>query len=202
MQKGQFKRKTYKEVLGTPSVRAKTGSGKKKSKKLSKVSSPKKKSVSKLHKLVWEECKRIIRARYEHKCYTCGVANLSGSNLHTGHSLSKGSLSLRFKYDIRGLRPQCLTSKSNILMADGNYKNISMLVVGDEISSFREKDFTKTSGIIKNIETFLSETLYRIDLENGDYFEATGDHMIVVDGKWKRIDEMLHTASTYDILEI
>lgn len=72
----------------------------------------KKISNTKLNKQIWEQCKRIIRAKYKHDCYTCGAKNLEGSNLQTGHMIAKGSLPLKYKYDLRLLRPQCI--KCNI----------------------------------------------------------------------------------------
>ena len=75
---------------------------------MSKIKKKKVISVSKLHELVWYECKRIIRNRYDWKCYTCGVSTGSKNNTHTSHGLSKGSLSLRFKYDLRNLKICCM----------------------------------------------------------------------------------------------
>lgn len=66
-----------------------------------------KQKISLLQKKLWAECKRIIRARYPHTCYTCGALNLEGSNLHTGHMLAKASVGAILKYDLRLLRPQC-----------------------------------------------------------------------------------------------
>lgn len=65
-------------------------------------------TLKKLKKEVWDECRRIIRARYIHQCYTCGASNLEGSNLQTGHGKPEASLTLKHKYDLRNLRPQCL----------------------------------------------------------------------------------------------
>ena len=66
----------------------------------------KKLTTAKLNKLVWVECKRIIRKRYGNTCYTCGRGGLEGSNWHTGHMIAKGSLPLKYKYDLNLLRPQ------------------------------------------------------------------------------------------------
>lgn len=67
-----------------------------------------KQPISKLQKRLWELCKQIIRAKYPHKCYTCGAQNLVGSNLQTGHMIAKASLGAYLKYDLRLLRPQCM----------------------------------------------------------------------------------------------
>lgn len=62
----------------------------------------------KLEQAIWEECKRIVRCRHGNTCYTCGARNLSGVNWQTGHGKPKAALPVRFKYDIRILRPQCM----------------------------------------------------------------------------------------------
>ena len=107
--------KRNKPLRSRTGLKAKTGlrakktlkrtSGRKSPKKRSKT--PKQPSLRQLKDKVWLECKRIIRERHGPTCYTCGARNLEGSNWHTGHSKPKAALPLKFKYDIRGLRPQC-----------------------------------------------------------------------------------------------
>lgn len=67
-----------------------------------------KSEISVVQRKLWEECRRIIRARYPHVCYTCGAGGLEGVNLQTGHMWAKASLGAYLKYDLRILRPQCL----------------------------------------------------------------------------------------------
>ena len=71
-----------------------------------------KQSISLIQRKLWNECKRIIRARYPNDCYTCGAKNLQGSNCQTGHLLAKASVGAFLKYDLRLLRIQCF--KCNI----------------------------------------------------------------------------------------
>lgn len=68
-----------------------------------------KQTSKQLQTKIWQECKRIIRVRYPHDCYTCGAKNLTGSNLQTGHLIAKKYLPYQFKYDLRFLKPQCMT---------------------------------------------------------------------------------------------
>ena len=75
----------------------------------------KKKTLAKLKKYLWDNlCKPIIRKKYPNICYTCGRTGLQGSNWHTGHGKPKGALQLRFQYDLRNLRPQCLHCNKNL----------------------------------------------------------------------------------------
>jgi len=75
--------------------------------KPTKLKKQSKQPISKLQRRIWEHCKRIIRARYGNKCFTCPAQNLEGSNWHTGHLWAKASLGAFMKYDLRILRPQC-----------------------------------------------------------------------------------------------
>lgn len=65
--------------------------------------------ISRLQRKIWELCKQLTRKRYGNVCYTCGLTGLSGSNWHTGHMWAKASLGAYLKYDLRVLRPQCMT---------------------------------------------------------------------------------------------
>jgi hypothetical protein len=63
-------------------------------------------TIKSLESKVWELCKQITRLRYEHRCVSCGEY-IEGKYLHTGHYFRKKYIPLRFKYDLRILRPQC-----------------------------------------------------------------------------------------------
>lgn len=67
-----------------------------------------KQPISLIQRKLWEECKRIVRARYPKKCYTCGKRIYSKYDLHTGHGpWPKSVLGAYLKYDLRVLRIQC-----------------------------------------------------------------------------------------------
>ena len=71
----------------------------------------KKPTVTILKKKLWEECKRITRARYINKqgnwnCFTCDRLIDEPSKAHTGHFLPSGSCGAYLRYDLRNLRVQ------------------------------------------------------------------------------------------------
>lgn len=73
----------------------------------------------KLEEKLWEECKRITRKRFQNPdgswtCYTTGATLTNPRDVHTGHGKPKGALPLRFKYDIRNLRPQSYHANINL----------------------------------------------------------------------------------------
>jgi hypothetical protein len=64
-------------------------------------------SISKVQKLLWAECKRIVRTR-EKDCFTCDAKNLQGSNAQTGHFIPSSTCGAFLRYDLRNLRLQCM----------------------------------------------------------------------------------------------
>ncbi len=84
---------------------------KKKKRKVPKK--PKKISISKLQKLLWVECKRIIRKTYAPICFTCDTP-VFGSNDHTAHFIPKGACGAFLKYDLRNLRRCCYHCNVNL----------------------------------------------------------------------------------------
>lgn len=113
----------------------------------------KKDTVPKLKEKVWKECKRIIRQRYGNNCYTCPAQNLEGSNLHTGHGKPNGALSLRYKFDLRNLKPQCM--RCNCHLGGMTDIFIGKLEKEEEGLEFLKEACFKEDGIwkIKRMET-------------------------------------------------
>lgn len=70
-----------------------------------------KQSISKIQRLIWQECRRI-KDRPSVDCYTCGAKNLQGSNKQLGHLWSKATLGATMKYCLDILEWQC--SRCNI----------------------------------------------------------------------------------------
>ena len=77
------------------------------SKRLLGGNKKKRMSLSKVQKLLWMECKRIVRAR-EKNCFTCEAKNLEGVNAQTGHFIPSLTCGAFLRYDLRNLRLQCM----------------------------------------------------------------------------------------------
>ena len=101
-----FTRPTFAEALEKKKLKDKAVKKVVKKVAKKKVKKPKLLTITQLHKLIWIEVKRIIRARYESICYTSGQTGLTGANFQTGHGISRGSLPIKYKNDLRNLRPQ------------------------------------------------------------------------------------------------
>ena len=66
----------------------------------------KKNPIVKLKEEIWENCRRIIRARDGFKCFTCGAKNLKGSNRQCGHMVP-AHISKHLRYSLFNLYIQC-----------------------------------------------------------------------------------------------
>lgn len=138
--------------------------------KTKKPKKTKKISVSKLHKLVWAECRRVQLERLPHDCYTCPAKNLTGANLQLGHGQSKGSLPLEFKYDLRNLKWQCFFCNIH----GQGCQELFLARLENEVAGrefLMESSFKNEHGGWKiqkrepiNARDFLTETLARLKL--------------------------------------
>jgi len=84
----------------------------------------------------------------------------------------------------------------------GKYKSIKDIKVGDVLWGFNDKTFEREVSIVEDVNNFIPQELYEVEMENGKKFFATGDHRVVSNGKWLKTEEMLHNFSVYDIMEI
>lgn len=101
MKKTPLKRKTRLKQVSSFKPKRKIGA----KKALHKPKLPKTKT---LENKLWELCKKLTRKLYPNNCYTCPATALVGCNCQTGHGKPKGALTMKFKYDLRNLRNQCM----------------------------------------------------------------------------------------------
>lgn len=134
------------------------------------------------------------------KCYTCGHTSHYKKGMQCGHFASRRFMNTRF--DEENCRVQCLTKESSLKMENGTYKGIEKIKVGDRIEAFDEKTFKKINAVVESAKNFIPDKIYKVEMEDGSVFFATGDHKVVVNNKWARVDRLLHTCNTYDILEL
>jgi len=159
--------------------------------------------MKKAKKKAWIQFSRYIRLKYAKngfvKCYTCSTVK-HWKEMQAGHGIGGRSNAVLFNEDI--VRPQCLTKESKIRMAGGKYKSIANVKTNDGIWAFKENTFEKELAVVLATESFVPDELYKVELYDGSSFFATADHQVVSNGKWVRIDCMLHNVSEHDILQI
>ena len=133
------------------------------------------------------------------QCVTCGkVAPIK--DMHAGHFLGGRSGSILFDEEM--VFAQCLTKESNLRLFNGRYKSIKDVVIGEKLWAFDESNFELKTSVVEDVSSFIPNELYEVCLENGNKFYATGDHLVVSNGKWTRIDEMLHNVGVCNIMEL
>lgn len=111
-----------------------------------------KQSISLIQRKIWDECKRIIRARYGNTCYTCGKSGLEGSNWHTSHLLPKAALGAYLKYDLRVLRPGCYNCNINLGGNGAIYIETMRAIEGNE---YVDKILADRKITVKAIDHYL-----------------------------------------------
>lgn len=90
----------------------------------------KKLTQTKINKLLWDECKRLVRAKYQNKdgtwnCYTCNRLIDEPAKAQTGHFIPSGACGAFLRYDLRNLRIQCYFCNINCGGAGAlYYKNL------------------------------------------------------------------------------
>lgn len=90
---------------------------------------------------------------------------------------------------------QCLASNTNVLMADGSWKSIGKVEVGEEVVSFdpsRPEDVSKLQ-VTKVIARFVGPTtkkMYRLTTNCYEEIVATFDHKFMTKDGWKTVDEL------------
>ena len=174
---------------------------------------PNKPSRSKAKKDAWTAFATYIRLRDCLKttgtttscvCVTCAqrgdVAPKECKHIQAGHAVGGRGNAVLFNEEITN--GQCLTKESNIRLFNGSSKSISKLRVGDELWAFDKNTYSLEKSLVEKVNNFKPEKLYMVEMENGKIFYATDDHMLVSDGEWVSIKDILHNVSAYDILEL
>lgn len=116
-----------------------------------------KQPISKIQKVLWEHCKRIIRGLYAlpdgtWECYTCGKHITESKDAHTSHFIPKSICGAYLKYDLRNLRVTCY--RCNIwLTGNGSffYKNM----VEREGQEYVDKLFKDKQLTVKAMDRYL-----------------------------------------------
>ncbi len=133
-------------------------------------------------------------------CISCGKLDYF-KNLDAGHYIPK-TYGLSIYFEERNVHPQCLTKESTIKMFNGRHKSISRVKVGEFVWAFNQTEFSLEKAVIEKIESFMPDALYEVELEDGKKFYATEDHLVVSNGKWTSIKDMLHDVSAHNIMEL
>lgn len=125
--------KRYTPLKRTATLRKPKKLSEKVLRKVLAVKKPKKRTVSKLKKELWQLCKEITRARYGNSCYTCPKTGLIGGNWQTGHFIASSVCSTELRYDLNNLRPQCYNCNIN---KSGNWPAFERRLIAENGAAF------------------------------------------------------------------
>ena len=96
-----------------------------------------KKNITPVKNKLWNECKRIVRARYITEqgywnCYTCDRLIDEPAKAQTGHLIASSICGAYLRYDLRNLRIQCYNCNINAGGNGAEYYRRMVKEVGQE----------------------------------------------------------------------
>jgi|GEM_PF-3207522 len=122
---------------------------------------------------------------YSHsKDYEFTVTNIEGNNVFI-RMIKPFDYPLNYNLsDARLSWSTCFLAGTKVLMADGSYKNIEDITVGEQVASYSEYTNTIESGFVSNVFHHSSNEMpdHYIIINNG--LKVTPNHRFYSDGKW------------------
>lgn len=118
---------------------------------------PKKLTPRKLQDKLWDECKRIVRAKYVKpdgtwNCFTCGRLIDEPAKAQTGHFIPSGSCGAFLRYDLRNLRIQDYFCNIN---QGGNGAEYYRKLVEENGQKYVDQIFLDKQKVIKAYDHYL-----------------------------------------------
>ena len=98
------------------------------------------------------------------------------------------------KHKVIRMGRRCIAEYEEVLLADGSYKQIKDIVVGDKVFSNRSGVLAENT-VLDVIDNGYKEYIYEIKLESGRTVRVTEDHEILTDAGWKSIKTGLKEGS-------
>ena len=122
---------------------------------------------------------------YSHsKDYEFTVTNIIGNNVFI--RMIK-PFNYPFNYTLDDARlswSTCFLAGTKVLMADGSYKNIEDITVGEQVASYSEYTNTIESGFVSNVFHHSSNEMPDYYIIINDGLKVTPNHRFYSDGKW------------------
>jgi hypothetical protein len=97
---------------------------------------------------------------------------------------------------------ECLSPDSLVSMADGGYKKISDVNIGDSVLTINDitngQEKRTVEFVYKNLNK--DKQMYKIETECGKILKVTGNHKVKLkNGEWKRVDALNYYDELFDI---
>ncbi len=105
---------------------------------------------------LWEECKRIVRAKYVNSdgtwnCYTCPKRIEYPSDAHTAHFIPDAACGAFLRYDLRNLRVCCYNCNINL---GGNGSSYYKHLLEEEGQEYIDQLFRDKQRIVKAMDHY------------------------------------------------
>ena len=114
------------------------------------IKKKKKIPLKKIQRLLWDECKRLIRKTYLPNCYCC-EKSIQGNNDHCAHLIPKQNCGAYLRYDIRNLRRCCRHCNMNL---GGNGAIFYRKMLQEEGQEYVDKLFEDKNKLIESSEIY------------------------------------------------
>lgn len=116
-------------------------------------------------------------------------ANVHDPETYTERWYQSLTLSCSARNKVLRLGRRCIEENEQVLMANGSYKKIKNIKIGDFVISNRDSKVVtnKVTDVINNGK----RNLYRIKTNDGKEVTLTEDHQVLTDNGWKSIEEGL-----------
>ena len=117
-------------------------------------------------------------------------------------------VSYRFDPNEYGFESTCFLAGTKVVMADGSYKNIEDIVVGDMVKCYDQMKREVVERIVTNVFHHNPEEMEEYYLIINDQLRVTPNHLIYSDGGWieasnlKIGDNLFYPSTDYPIVSI
>ena len=122
----------------------------------------------------------------------------------------KTTINKRYSFDPNeyGLKDTCFLAGTKVVMADGSYKNIEDIVVGDMVKCYDQTNLEIVDSVVIHVFHHHPEEMGEYYLVINDQLQVTPNHLVYSDGKWieasdlKIGDSLFYPSADYAVESI
>ena len=122
--------------------------------------------------------------------YSFTVSNFDNDNSLFYIYMENGQITKANFYLVDPTKETCFLAGTKILMADGSYKNIEDVRVGDSVKSYDEKSEKLTDGIVTHAFSHTPDEMGDYYLVINNQLCVTPNHRFYSNGKWVYADDL------------
>lgn len=109
----------------------------------------------------------------------------------------------QIRADPPGASPDCFLPDQLITLADGSYKEIQDVNIGDNVKVYNEKTHKVENAPVKEIQTIYHDNVHELHLSNGKVLKPTANHPFLAKNKgWVTISGLDELGMGAGLLEV